>query len=246
MKNWPLNTSMDAFRQAWILEGEQFWHSVFEMHKDKMQIKNPKVAIVNLEKIFTATFKLANAKGFQAMSLRDLSRETGISMGGLYAYIGSKNDLASVIEGVLRNYIDQVIGGLAGENLDPVDRLKAIIFGEIYMMQILNPWYYFCFMELKGLDRAQQEQAMELELRFERILIDAFKAGIERGDFNCARPEIQAAMVTAQLQQWHLKHWKFRLREVGMDEYAQYIYDNLLLGLGASDKSDSAPMVKLA
>jgi AcrR family transcriptional regulator len=237
---------MDAFRQAWILEGEQFWHSVFEMHKDKMQIKNPKVAIVNLEKIFTATFKLANAKGFQAMSLRDLSRETGISMGGLYAYIGSKNDLASVIEGVLRNYIDQVIGGLAGENLDPVDRLKAIIFGEIYMMQILNPWYYFCFMELKGLDRAQQEQAMELELRFERILIDAFKAGIERGDFNCARPEIQAAMVTAQLQQWHLKHWKFRLREVGMDEYAQYIYDNLLLGLGASDKSDSAPMVKLA
>jgi AcrR family transcriptional regulator len=246
MKNWPLNTSMDAFRQAWILEGEQFWHSVFEMHKDKMQIKNPKVAIVNLEKIFTATFKLANAKGFQAMSLRDLSRETGISMGGLYAYIGSKNDLASVIEGVLRNYIDQVIGGLAGENLDPVDRLKAIIFGEIYMMQILNPWYYFCFMELKGLDRAQQEQAMELELRFERILIDAFKAGIERGDFNCARPEIQAAMVTAQLQQWHLKHWKFRLRKVGMDEYAQYIYDNLLLGLGASDKSDSAPMVKLA
>jgi AcrR family transcriptional regulator len=237
---------MDAFRQAWILEGEQFWHSVFEMHKDKMQIKNPKVAIVNLEKIFTATFKLANAKGFQAMSLRDLSRETGISMGGLYAYIGSKNDLASVIEGVLRNYIDQVIGGLAGENLDPVDRLKAIIFGEIYMMQILNPWYYFCFMELKGLDRAQQEQAMELELRFERILVDAFKAGIERGDFNCARPEIQAAMVTAQLQQWHLKHWKFRLREVGMDEYAQYIYDNLLLGLGASDKSDSAPMVKLA
>ncbi len=246
MKTWPLNTSMEAFRQAWILEGEQFWHSVFEMHKDKMQIKNPKVAIVNLEKIFTATFKLANSKGFQAMSLRDLSRETGISMGGLYAYIGSKNDLASVIEGVLRNYIDQVIGGLAGENLEPVDRLKAIIFGEIYMMQILNPWYYFCFMELKGLDRSQQEQAMELELRFERILIDAFKAGIERGDFSCARPEIQAAMVTAQLQQWHLKHWKFRLREVSMDEYAQYIFDNLLLGLGAGAKADSAPIVKLA
>lgn len=246
MTNWPINTSMEAFRQAWVLEGEQFWRSVFEMHKDKMQIKNPKVAIVNLEKIFTATFRLANAKGFQAMSLRDLSRETGISMGGLYAYIGSKNDLASVIEGVLRNYIDQVIGGLARENLEPVERLKAIIFGEIYMMQILNPWYYFCFMELKGLDRTQQEQAMELELRFERILIDAFKAGIERGDFTCSRPEIQAAAITAQLQQWHLKHWKFKLREVSMDEYAQYVFDNLLLCLGASNKSDATPIAKLA
>ena len=134
MSDWPVNTDMEAFQRAWVLEGEQFWRSVFEMHREKMQIKNPKVAVGNLEKIFTATFRLANSKGFQAMSLRDLSRETGISMGGLYAYIGSKNDLASVIEGVLRNYIDQVIGGLTNANLAPVQRLKAIIFGEIYMM----------------------------------------------------------------------------------------------------------------
>ncbi len=49
----------------------------------------------------------------------------------------------------MRNYIDQVIGGLAKENLAPVRFLRAIIFGEIYMIQILNPWYYFCYMELK-------------------------------------------------------------------------------------------------
>ena len=130
MNKWPQNTDMDAFQQAWELEGEPFWRTVFDMHREKMQIKNPKVAVGNLEKIFTATFSLANSKGFQAMSLRDLSRETGISMGGLYAYIGSKNDLASVIEGVLRHYIDKVVGSLAKENLEPKQRLKAIIRGE--------------------------------------------------------------------------------------------------------------------
>lgn len=246
MSNWPVDTDMEAFRRAWVLEGEQFWRCVFDMHKDKMQIKNPKVAIGNLEKIFTATFRLANSKGFQAMSLRDLSRETGISMGGLYAYIGSKDDLASVIEGVLRNYIDQVIGSLGDAELAPVQRLKAIIFGEIYMMQILNPWYYFCFMELKGLDREQQEQAMELELRFERILIDAFKSGISQGQFTCTHPELLAAAVTAQLQQWHLKHWKFKLRNVGMEEYAQYVFDNLLICLSADAALGNSPVQKLA
>ena len=105
MAIWPIEISMESFNEAWTLEGETFWRSVFEMHKHKMEIKNPNIAIGNLEKIFSATFTLANTKGFQAMSLRDLSRETGISMGGLYAYIGSKNDLASVIEGVLRNTI---------------------------------------------------------------------------------------------------------------------------------------------
>jgi len=246
MMKWPANTDMDAFRQAWQLEGEQFWHTVFDMHHDKMQIKNPKVAIGNLEKIFTATFSLANSKGFQAMSLRDLSRETGISMGGLYAYIGSKNDLASVIEGVLRHFIDKVVGSLAKENLLPKQRLKAIVYGEIYMMQILNPWYYFCYMELKGLDREQQEQAMELELRFDRILIDAFKAGIELGQFTCEKPELLAATVTAQLQQWYLKHWKFKLRNISMDEYAEYIYQNLLVCLQAEDLEQNAPLQGVA
>ncbi len=240
MTTWPVNTSMEAFRNAWTLEGDEFWTSVFEMHQDKMQIKNPKIAIGNLEKIFTATFRLANSKGFQAMSLRDLSRETGISMGGLYAYIGSKNDLASVIEGVLRNYITRVIGSLANEDLGPVERLRAIIFGEIYMTQILNPWYYFCFMESKGLDREQQQQAMDLELRFDGFLIEAFEAGVAAGIFVCEKPQLLAAQVTASLQQWHLKHWKMKLREVTLQEYAQHILDNALLCLRAEEAVKSA------
>ena len=35
------------------------------------------------------------------------------------------------IEGVLRTYIEQVIGELANEDFDPIARLRAIIFGEV-------------------------------------------------------------------------------------------------------------------
>ncbi|PCJ25892.1 MAG: hypothetical protein COA96_06495 [SAR86 cluster bacterium] len=231
MPVWPVEISMESFRRSHNLEGESFWHNVFDMHKDKMQIKNPNVAIKNLEKIFTATFKLTTEKGFQAMSLRDLSRETGISMGGLYSYIGSKNDLASVIEGVLRSTIEQVIGGLSTQNLQLIKSLQAIVYAEIYMMEIMRPWYYFCFMELKGLPRDQQKQALDLELRFEVILMGVFSAGIESGQFVCKKPELLASQITAQLQQWHLKQWKFKLRNVDAQEYAQSIFENLLMCL---------------
>lgn len=244
MASWPQEISMDSFRRSWDLKGEALWHNVFDLHKEKMQIKNSNIALKNLEKIFTATFKLANEKGFQAMSLRDLSRETGISMGGLYAYIGSKNDLASVIEGVLSNYIDQVSSGLSAQNLQPVDRLRAIVYGGIYMMDIMSQWYYFCFMELKGLPREQQQHTLELELRFERILIDAFEAGVASGQFICKKPELLASQITAQLQQWHLKRWKFKLRNVDIQEYAQFIFENLLMCLACKNKASSVGKVE--
>jgi AcrR family transcriptional regulator len=228
MAAWPIEISAESFNEAWSLEGETFWRSVFDMHKHKMEIKNPKIAIGNLEKIFTATFNLANTKGFQAMSLRDLSRETGISMGGLYAYIGSKNDLASVIEGVLRSTIDQIIGGLSSHDLEPLQCLRAIVYGEIFAMEKLSPWYYFCFMELKGLPKEQQQQTLELELRFEGILLDAIHSGVANGQFVCDKPELLASQVTAQLQQWHLKQWKFKLRDIGKQEYAQFVFESLL------------------
>ena len=233
--NWPHDISIDAFRNRWILEGEPLWESVFEMHKDKMQIKNAKVAIPNLEKIFTATFKLSSSKGFQAMSLRDLSKETGISMGGLYSYIGSKNDLASVIEGVQRKYIEQVADEILEAKLEPKECLRGIIFGEIYMMGILRSWYYFCFMELKGLSKEQQSFALDNELRSEEILISIISEGILAKQFICEEPELLASQVVAQLQQWHLKQWKFKLRNVQTEEYARYVFSSLLKCLSVSE-----------
>jgi len=228
MVAWPVEISMKSFNEAWNLEGEDFWRSVFEMHKNKMEIKNPKIAIGNLEKILSATFTLANSKGFQAMSLRDLSRESGISMGGLYAYIGSKNDLASLIEGVLRQTIEKIVGGLNAQDLEPFHCIRAIVYSQIFAMEKMSPWYYFCFMELKGLPREQQQQTLELELRFEGILMEAIFRGVADDLFICDQPELLASQVTAQLQQWHLKAWKFKLRSIGKQEYAQFVFESLL------------------
>lgn len=228
MKKWPAEISIDAFRRTWVLEGEPLWRRVFETHRDKMQIKNPHIALGNLEKIFTCTFRLANSKGFQAMSLRDLSRETGISMGGLYAYIGSKDDLASAIEEVLRQAIDDVMSDQAVISLNPVNRLKAIIYGDIYMNEIMHPWYYFCYLEAKGLSREQRDAAMQMELKFDERLRDTFQAGVAAGIFTVDNIALLAANTTSMLQQWYLKRWKFQLMGTRTDDYAAFVFETTL------------------
>jgi len=232
MTEWPHDMSFDAFRRTWVLEGEPLWRRVFDTHRAKMQIKNPHIALGNLEKIFTCTFQLANTKGFQAMSLRDLSRETGISMGGLYAYIGSKDDLASVIEEVLRITIDAVMLDKAVLELPPVQRLKAIVFGDLYMNDIMHSWYYFCYLEAKGLSPEQREAAMQMELKFDERLLETFEAGAAAELFNAENLPLLAANTTAMLQQWYLKRWKFSRMDTRIEEYAQFVFETTLRSLG--------------
>lgn len=232
MDQWPHDISQAAFRMAWSLEGEPLWQRVFDTHRDKMQIKNPHIALPNLERIFTCTFQLANAKGFQAMSLRDLGRATGISMGGLYAYIGSKDDLASAIEEVLRRALDDVMSERKVLDLAPVQRLRAIIHGDLYMNDIMHPWYYCCYLEAKGLSREQREAAMQMELKFDARLLQTFEDGVAAGLFASDALALLAANTTAMLQQWYLKRWKFSRSGTRIEDYARFVLDTTLCNLG--------------
>ena len=65
MAAWPIEISVDSFNEAWALEGESFWRSVFEMHKDKMEIKNPNIAIGTSRKYFQRRLISLIAKAFR-------------------------------------------------------------------------------------------------------------------------------------------------------------------------------------
>ena len=64
---------------------------------DRIQTKKRKLLEKNLPLIFDTAIKVSLEKGFNTMSLRDLCRETGLSMGGLYSYIVSKEVLLEMI-----------------------------------------------------------------------------------------------------------------------------------------------------
>lgn len=244
---WPHDTSMEAFKRVWMLEGDPLWERVFAVHHERMQIKNGKTALRNLQKIFTCTFRLANSQGFHSMSLRDLSRETQISMGGLYAYIGSKSDLASAIEAVVRQTIDDVMSDLSMHQLDPLTHLKAVLYADLYMNDIMHPWYYFCFIEAKGLDKEQREAATRMEQRFDSRLQSIFETGMEAGVFHYqANTALLAASTTAMLQQWYLKRWKFQHHQVAIAEYADFIFQHVLSALRYQAPEDQKPLAGAA
>jgi hypothetical protein len=90
------------FQKQVRLSKQDICREVYADHRKSIRVKKENTVVKNLERIFNATLKIANKKGFQAMSMRDLGRETNLSMGALYSYFSSKEELLaySSISGV--------------------------------------------------------------------------------------------------------------------------------------------------
>lgn len=211
--------SFTEFQAITPLDGANIWAYLLDQYAGRITVKRRKPALENIERIFNATFKLANDVGFRAMNLRDLCRETGLSMGGLYGYITSKDQLAEMIEDVVRHATHEV-PLLFGALRDPLDRLEALIRSSIYISEILQPWFYFVYMDSRVLQPAQRHTAKRSELHVQSLFADVIHeiAGRPPGS-----ADLLASHIMAAFQDWYVKRWKYRAADIGPDAFADSI-----------------------
>ncbi|MEJ2417552.1 MAG: TetR/AcrR family transcriptional regulator [Exilibacterium sp.] len=221
---WPQDLSLASFERALPYNQNTIYRLVFTTFANQIQVQREEIAVPNLEKIFNATFSLSSKQSFHAMSLRDLSRETGISMGGLYNYIGSKEELAQMIEVFMDN--DMVNLGLSFiEGINAVrPRLETILRVYIYMGDVFLPWYQFVYMETKSMTRKQKEVAKGMEMRDVSIIQSVIELGQEQGLVDCRlNTRLIALAALSLVQNWYLKRWRFLKDGTSADIYADFV-----------------------
>ena len=212
----------EQFQRMTPLDGATVWTYILDRNAERIGVKRRKPALENLEKIFNATFRMANERGFRAMNLRDLCRETGLSMGGLYGYISGKDQLAEMIEDVVRHATHEV-PRLFAQLDDPLEKLEALIRASIYLSEILQPWFYFVYMDSRVLQPEQRNMAKESELYVQELIasiIAAVPGQDAGGASNASSPQLLAAHLLAMFQDWYVKRWKYRAAKISPDQFA--------------------------
>lgn len=220
---WPNNLSFSAFQEHFPIRQDSIFREVFYTFRDQIKVQKEDAAIRNLETIFAATFKLANSHGFDAMSLRDLGRETGISMGGLYNYISSKDELAQMIEGFVEIKLRELGVGIVNQIGAVAPRLETMIRIYVYMGDMFQPWYRFLYMEAKTMARPEKERVKSIEIRDTDMIREMIMQGQTEGVFVDADPLLTSSAILALLQNWYLKHWQFVKIGTTTDAYADFV-----------------------
>jgi len=199
---------------------------ILERHRDRIRTQKPHLAVSNLGRIIKATLKLSNRKGFHATSLRDLASEAGMSMGGIYAYIDSKDTLLLMILGEVVSTALETLEAAPDEiKADPIRHLRWLIYVHIALTESMLPWFVFCFMEAKTFPDAAKKAAVDNEIAVERIFSNTLKQGVKFGLISTPDPDFTAALIKPLVQDWYVKRSKYRKRSISPQTYARQTAD---------------------
>jgi len=211
------------FQKQVRLSKQDICREVYADHRKSIRVKKENTVVKNLERIFSATLKIGNRKGFQAMSMRDLGRETNLSMGALYSYFSSKEELLALLQHQRRSITKRILQEHIDKESDPAARLRTAILTHLYLSEAMQPWFYFSYMEAKNLSKEEQALAVASERYTEKIFTDILIQGQGSGSFLLRDPQLTASVIKAMVQDWYLKRSKYANRKISVDQYAQFI-----------------------
>ncbi|ART57363.1 hypothetical protein CBP36_20880 (plasmid) [Acidovorax carolinensis] len=205
------------FKRINPIPPDTLWELVYARNAHAINVKRVAVALANLRAIFEATFQLANQVGFGAMTLRDLSKATGLSMGGLYGYLQSKDALAAMVEDLIRHIGSEIPRWFEEASLPPLVRLDGSLRAHVFMSELLQPWFYFVYMESRVLESDQRKVARAAELDFQAAMARQIRQVRGMSDREAF---LLAAHLQSVIQDWYVKRWKYRAEKIGVDEFA--------------------------
>ena len=194
-------------------------------------------ALINQRRheITAAAVKLFLRKGFQATTTREVAEACGLSPGGLFQYIGSKEDILHLI------CIDHSTGAepyrLHLSTLGEVSRTEALCECIAYYFQhtaSLADYLIFFNREIFQFSREDRRMLLASQTDIQSFFEQLMRDGIETGEFRLSNPTVAAHNILMYGHDWGLRRW-FLKEHVSLEEYTRIQTQMLLAAVAPRD-----------
>jgi AcrR family transcriptional regulator len=173
-------------------------------------IKNQKRVEERREQIVLAAIKVFSKKGFHRATLRDLSKEIGISHGNIYDYVASKEDIFFLIHQYIADLIDSELTEVAKEIDDPVEKLRQLVKSEFNFISQWEDAILLLYQEGHVLGKDYLHNLLKRERdhvsKYEAVLQEC----IERNVLRPCNVRVMANFIKVMIDSLALKRWDLR------------------------------------
>jgi AcrR family transcriptional regulator len=171
------------------------------------------------KEIVLSSTKVFVQKGYDRTTTRELAEALGMSTGGLYHYIGSKEDILHLILDFMvdtqRKRFDKILRAISG--LRPRDALQTTIRLHMQEVDELSDMTRFMSHVAVNVGPDDRELMRNASMRHVAFYQDLLQRGVEAGEFKIENTHLFALSIVLMTQAWALR--RRHLQEYTLDDY---------------------------
>lgn len=161
-----------------------------------------------LRRLYEVALTEFGARGFHAVSVRDLTRALGLQASSLYAHVASKQQLlADLIKLGHEEHRDQLRLSLLEVGSDPAEQVAALTRAHVRVHATYPLLTRVCNRELGSVRDDQREEVLSIRLDSERLFLDVIERGQRLGSFRAPDAMLAVAAIGAMgmrvAEWWH-------------------------------------------
>jgi NAD(P)-dependent dehydrogenase (short-subunit alcohol dehydrogenase family)/DNA-binding transcriptional regulator YbjK len=173
-------------------------------------IKNQKLVEQRRKQIVLAAIKLFSEKGFHKTTLRELADEANLSYGNIYDYVGSKEDIFSLIHDYAANLAIRALKSSIENVTNPVEKLRRIIRTEFSLMVNLSDAILLIYQDSHILSKPYLHKLLCLEREHLHLIEQTIEECIDAGRLVKCNVRLTANLIKSMIDSWVIKRWDLR------------------------------------
>ena len=198
----------------------------------KSNIKDKNLIHKKREQIARKSVELFVKKGYHQTTVREIAKASGMSMGALYDYISTKEDILFLVCDHIHTTVNNKLTRSFTDEKDSLQNLRDAIKEYYTVIDEIQDYMLLLYQETKSLNKNARKYIFDAELELTTIFENILKQCIREKTVNLKNKNTklvaQNIMVTGQM--WAFRRWAIS-RELTLKAYIEMQTEILLNGI---------------
>ena len=176
------------------------------------QIKNPELVERRRRQIADSAVQLFIRQGFHKTTTRQISRAAGFSIGSLYEYVASKEDILYLVCDSIHTEVERLVTEVMSRAGGGVEALTEVIREYFLVCDRMSDFILLIYQETRSLPTQWQKRVLENELRITGLFIEVLARIAATGDLpglDDEAIELAAHNISVLGHMWTFRRWFF-------------------------------------
>ena len=185
------------------------------------QVKNQDLVNRRRRQIVDAAVELFIKKGFHKTTTREIAQTSGLSIGAVYEYVSTKEDVLYLVCDVIHAEAERQISEALSRTAGGRETLAEVIRQYFLVCDRMSDHILLVYQETQSLPRRWRKKVLENEVRFTGIFKGMLERLVRTGEVPALEPrtlDLVAHNITVLGHMWTFRRWFLR-RNYTIEEY---------------------------